>query len=75
VGTGVGLEGLGLVPGRDALVADAPADFARHVVALLGDDAPAHRLAAAGRALVEARFDWRIIGRGYADLLVGRATA
>jgi len=74
-GTGVGLEGLGLVPGRHALVADAPAELARHIVALLGDDALADRLAAAGRALVEDRFDWRVIGGAYADLLVGRATA
>jgi glycosyltransferase involved in cell wall biosynthesis len=73
VGTAVGLEGLGLVPGRDALVADAPADMAKQVLSVLGDDALAARLAAAGRALVEARFDWRVIGRAYADLLVGRA--
>jgi glycosyltransferase involved in cell wall biosynthesis len=69
-GTTVGLEGLGLVPGRHAMVADAPAELAQRILALLGDDALARRLAAAGRALVEARFDWRAIGRGYSELLV-----
>lgn len=59
VTTTVGLEGIDAVPGRDVLVADTPADFADAVVRLLQDDALNRRLAAAGRALVTAVYDWQ----------------
>jgi glycosyltransferase involved in cell wall biosynthesis len=59
VSTSLGAEGIDLVPGRDALVADDPAAFAEAVVGLLRDPAPRRALAAAGRALVESRYDWR----------------
>lgn len=61
VSTTVGAEGLGVTPGRELLIADAPADFCRAVVALLRDPA---RRAALGRAacdFVTARFDWAAI--------------
>ena len=69
-GTTVGLEGLGLVPGRHAMVADPPAELANQIVALLEDDELARRFAVAGRSFVETRFDWRAIGSAYAELLV-----
>lgn len=62
VTTTLGCEGLGLVHERDALIADAPADFAACVDRLLDDDALCATLAANGRATVEQRFDWRAIG-------------
>lgn len=56
VTTTTGVEGFGLTPGRDVLVADDAEGFARHVVALLRDPGLRARLGAAGRALVEARY-------------------
>jgi len=49
------------MPGRELLVADAPADFAGAVVELLRD--PVHRaaLGRAARTFVAARFDWAAI--------------
>jgi glycosyltransferase involved in cell wall biosynthesis len=69
VGTTVGLAGLGVVPGRHALVADDPSAFAEAVVALLADDGLATRLAAAGRELAE-RFSWGAIGERFVDRLL-----
>jgi glycosyltransferase involved in cell wall biosynthesis len=73
VGTTIGLEGLGIVDGAHALVADAPDLFAAAVVQVLDDDDVARRLAAAGRALVEERFDWDHIGVAYAEALLAAA--
>jgi glycosyltransferase involved in cell wall biosynthesis len=66
VGTSVGLEGLGLVDGRDAHIADDPAALAAAVVRVLRDDAHAAALATAGRALVEERFRWAAIADRFA---------
>ena len=69
VGTSIGLAGLGMEGGRHALVADDPASFAESVVRLLRDDDLAARLAVEGRALVDRHYDWRRIGRHFADLV------
>ncbi len=66
VATGVGAEGLPLVPGTHYLRADAPPDFARAVVALLEDPVQRKTLGAAGRRLVEERFAWASIARKFA---------
>jgi GT2 family glycosyltransferase/glycosyltransferase involved in cell wall biosynthesis len=55
VTTAIGAEGMGLVDGEHALVADAPQAFAAAVVRLCGDRALWERLAAAGRAHVAQR--------------------
>jgi glycosyltransferase involved in cell wall biosynthesis len=59
VSTTFGADGIPLVPDRDALLADSPADFAQAVLTLLDDPARRAVLAANGRAFVEAHFDWR----------------
>jgi len=59
VSTQVGAEGLELTPGTHLLLADEPAAFARHVVALLHDPARRAALGKAGRQLVVQRYDWR----------------
>lgn len=64
--TTVGLEGLELHAGHDALVADEPAALADAVVRLLTDDELARRVASAGRALVERGYRWRDIGQRFA---------
>ncbi len=61
VTTTMGADGIPLRPGREALVADSPADFAAAILALLGDPTRRAELAGAGRAFVEAYFDWRKI--------------
>jgi glycosyltransferase involved in cell wall biosynthesis len=79
VSTSLGAEGIDLVPGRDALLADEPAPFAGAVVGLLRDQASRRRLADAGRALVESRYDWRAVAPRlealYRELTVERAVA
>ncbi len=66
VGTSVGLEGLRIQSGVQAVVADAPAEFAAAVTTLLRDPA-AGRMAAAGRRHAELHFDWSAIGSKFAD--------
>jgi len=66
VGTPIGLGGLSSSP---ALVAESPQRLADGVVEALTDEATATRLARAGRALVEERYDWRVVGARYADWL------
>lgn len=61
VSTAVGAEGLGATPGRELLVADAPADFAQTAVALLRDPARRAALGQAACEFVAARFDWATI--------------
>jgi glycosyltransferase involved in cell wall biosynthesis len=60
-----GCNGLDLVHGETVWIADAPEDFAAAAVQLLADDSLRRRIAAAGRAYVQTRFDWRRIGLHY----------
>jgi glycosyltransferase involved in cell wall biosynthesis len=58
VSTTIGAEGLPLEEGVHVVRADDPADFARTVIALLGDPARRRALGEAGRNLVETRYGW-----------------
>jgi len=58
VSTGIGAEGLPLVPDEHFVLADDPRDFARAVVDLLADGGWRRKLGAAGRCLVQARYSW-----------------
>jgi glycosyltransferase involved in cell wall biosynthesis len=69
-GTSVGLEGLGIEAGTQALVADDPALLAAAIVQLLTDDALANRVAAAGAEYTRERFAWVSIGRRFVDTLL-----
>jgi polysaccharide biosynthesis protein PslH len=76
VSTTVGCAGLDLEDGKELLVADDPAAFAAAVDRLLEDDGLCVRLAQAGRAAVERRYDWSSIGDAFeraveAAVLVG----
>ena len=53
VSTSVGVEGLGVTPGTEVLVADDPRSFAASVERLVDDEALWSRLADAGRNLIE----------------------
>jgi glycosyltransferase involved in cell wall biosynthesis len=57
----VGCEGLEVRHGEHLLVADDPQAFAAEIVRVLRDRTLAQRLGAAGRALVERRYEWTVI--------------
>jgi sugar transferase (PEP-CTERM/EpsH1 system associated) len=61
VSTTLGCEGIPIAPGREAVLADTPIDFAREVVALLRDPERREAMGRAARRLAEERFDWRKI--------------
>ena len=61
VSTRVGCEGIDLVPGEEALLADEPAAFAAAVVSLLRDPARGAEMTRRARRRVEAHYDWRAI--------------
>jgi polysaccharide biosynthesis protein PslH len=63
VSTTVGCEGLDTVDGENILIRDRPEEFAAAVHQVLEDETLRHRLGAAARELVEARYAWDLIGR------------
>jgi glycosyltransferase involved in cell wall biosynthesis len=69
IGTTIGLEGLDVVDGVEARLADETEAFANAIIEVLRDDLVAQRLAEAGRRHVEARFGWERIGRDYVQVL------
>jgi glycosyltransferase involved in cell wall biosynthesis len=58
ISTRVGAEGIDVVNGESALLADDPAGFAAHVESVLADAALAKRLGAAARTLAEGSYSW-----------------
>lgn len=69
VSTTIGAEGLDLRDGTDILLADTPADFARHCVALARDPGLRTRLAESGRARFMAFYEADCIQSVLADEL------
>jgi glycosyltransferase involved in cell wall biosynthesis len=63
VTTPIGAEGIPVSDGVTMEIADSPGQFAAKTIALLRDPSRAARIAAAARALIEQRFDWRAINR------------
>lgn len=63
VSTAKGAEGLGLVDGCDAFIADEPVAFAQRVVRVLSDAQVRRDMAERGAQTAAARFDWQVIGR------------
>jgi sugar transferase (PEP-CTERM/EpsH1 system associated) len=59
--TRVAAEGIDLIHGRTALIADQPAEFAAHTIRLLEDRELRAKLGKHGRELVLSRYDWRSI--------------
>jgi sugar transferase (PEP-CTERM/EpsH1 system associated) len=76
VSTRLGAEGIDLVHGRDAVLADEPGEMAAAVARLLANPSERLALADAARRLVESRYDWRALAptveQLYADVLVAR---
>jgi glycosyltransferase involved in cell wall biosynthesis len=67
VSTSIGVEGLPIVNGTDAVIADEPDAFADAVVRLLRDPAEAKRLGEAAAAKVRARFGWAPVARSFME--------
>ncbi len=65
VATGVGAEGLPIVPGEHFLRADSAAEFAQAVTTLLQDPSRRKTLGLAGRRLVEKYYSWPQVARGF----------
>ena len=61
VATSIAAEGMGLVHGEHALVADDPVDFADAVVHLYNNEQQWLHMAAAGREYVESRYGLRAV--------------
>lgn len=61
VSTTLGCEGIHAEPGRDIVLADVADDFARQVLALLGDQGRREDLGRAARTFVEHHFDWQTV--------------
>lgn len=79
VSTSVGAEGLDLVDGTHALIADGAEAFAAAILSLLSAPGRADEMGRAGRRLVESRYAWSVIGKQltghYEDLASGRHVA
>ena len=61
VSTSLGCEGFDLMPGRDLLVADTPAEFAASVVGLLGEPHRRERLGSSAFRFAATLYDWSAI--------------
>jgi sugar transferase (PEP-CTERM/EpsH1 system associated) len=60
ISTSLGAEGLEVSPGKDILIVD---DDEQWIAALASVSDRGAALAAAGRVLVESRYDWEVLGR------------
>ena len=70
VSTVRGATGLDLTDGHDVLIADQAEAFAQAVIRVLKDATLRQRLSTQGRATVEAKYDWRIIGQQLDDFMM-----
>jgi glycosyltransferase involved in cell wall biosynthesis len=70
VATTRGATGLDLKHGHDILVADKPEAFAQELIRVLKDSALREALSRNGRAAVQAKYDWRVIGQQLDDFMV-----
>jgi glycosyltransferase involved in cell wall biosynthesis len=61
VSTPVGVAGLGITPGRQALVSDSVGELAKMTIAVLSNKKLAQKLAREGKRFVANNFDWHSI--------------
>jgi glycosyltransferase involved in cell wall biosynthesis len=64
ISTRVGAEGIDVIDGESALLADDPHGFAAHVESVLADRDLSRRLGAAARKLAEDRYSWPALVAG-----------
>jgi polysaccharide biosynthesis protein PslH len=65
VATPLALQGIGAAPGAEVLVGAGAEELARETARVLGDDALATELGAAGRAYVRSAHDWSAVAQTY----------
>lgn len=70
VGTRVGLEGLGLIPGRHAVFADSAEEMAAAVLRIVNDDDALMAIAREARRHVEEHFDWPRLGAAFVAAVI-----
>ena len=63
VSTMLGIEGLTVVPGEEVLIADTQPEWLAACSSLADRGELWHKLSAAGRRLVESRYDWEVLGK------------
>jgi glycosyltransferase involved in cell wall biosynthesis len=63
VSTSLAIAALGVLPGRDLLVADRPEEFARHILSLIESPELQRSLGMAGRQYVEENHRWGTIAK------------
>lgn len=61
IGTSIALEGLGITPGKQAIVANSAEDMAAAVVKVLSDKNLQKQLAINGKEFVSRNYDWKTI--------------
>jgi len=61
VSTSIGVAGLNIIHGKQALIADTDQGLANEAVKLLKNPEVAERIGAAGREHVRTHFDWKVI--------------
>lgn len=59
VSTTIGAEGLPVTHGENIILSDEPAEFARHVIELLGNGSLRNQIGSAARTLVEKHYSWK----------------
>lgn len=69
ISTRKGAEGLAVRPGEDILIADSPEQMADAIALLFESPKLRRQMAAAGRRLVEGRYDWSVIAQKLIDLV------
>jgi glycosyltransferase involved in cell wall biosynthesis len=61
IGTSIALEGLGITPGKQAIVANSAADMAKEVIRVISDTKLRDSLAANGKQFVTKNYEWKNI--------------
>jgi glycosyltransferase involved in cell wall biosynthesis len=67
VTTSIGCEGIDVVNGVSALIADSPEKFAESVLQLLGDQDLRKKLVRNALELLHAKYEWSVIGHSLGD--------
>jgi sugar transferase (PEP-CTERM/EpsH1 system associated) len=70
VSTTIGAEGLPVAQGKNIVIADQPAEFARAVVRLVRDQAARQQIEAAARRLVVDHYDWSAVANDFETALL-----
>lgn len=68
ISTSLGAEGLSVSPGSNILIADSDETWLPLLLSLSDDRSLWNSIADTGRALVEQRYDWRILGKSLVEV-------